>query len=110
MLGITDQLFNDSCIVEEANTHQRLSAITYYDYKKAYRKLHNDSMLRMYKWVEIAQPVVPLLEDLISRRKTRLEVWKRGTNTKANRKRNLSWYLQENSYSPRVSHQRNVYC
>ena len=102
MLGITDQLFNDSCIVEEANTHQRISAITYYDYKKAYGKLHNDSMLRMYKWVEIAQPVVPLFEDLISRRKTRLEVWKRGTNTKANRKRNLSWYLQENSYSPRV--------
>ena len=47
MLGITDQLFNDSCIVEEANTHQRISAITYYDYKKAYGKLHNDSMLRM---------------------------------------------------------------
>ena len=49
VLGTVDQLIIDGSIMEEVKTyHQNLAAV-FYDYKKAYNKVHNGLMLRVYK-------------------------------------------------------------
>ena len=40
VLGTVDQLIIDSCIMEEVKTYHRNLAVAFYDYQKAYDKVH----------------------------------------------------------------------
>ena len=48
-LGTVDQLIIDNCIMDEVRQYYRNLAVAYYDYKKAYDKVHHDSMLAVYE-------------------------------------------------------------
>ena len=45
VLGTTDQLLTDNCILEEVKEHRRNLAVSYYDYKKAYARAYHDWMM-----------------------------------------------------------------
>ena len=49
VLGTVDQLIIDRCIMEEVKKYHRNLAVAFYNYKKAYDKVHHDWMLRVYK-------------------------------------------------------------
>ena len=49
VLGTVDQLIIDRCIMEEVKQYHRNLAVAFYDYKKAYDKVHHDWMLRVYE-------------------------------------------------------------
>ena len=53
VLGTVDQLILDRCIMEEVKQYHRNLAVAFYDYKKAYDKVHHDWMLRVYQWIGI---------------------------------------------------------
>ena len=53
VLGTVDQLIIDRCIMEEVKQYHRNLAVAFYDYKKAYNKVHHDRMLRVYEWIGI---------------------------------------------------------
>ena len=74
VLGIVDQLIIDRSIMEEVKRHQQNLAVAFYDYKKAYGKVHHDWMPRVYKWVGIPGNVIILLSSLMRRWKTRLDI------------------------------------
>ena len=42
VLGTVDQLIIDRSIMEEVKTYHRNLAVAFYDYKKAYDKVHHD--------------------------------------------------------------------
>ena len=42
VLGTVDQLLINVCIMEEVRSYHRTLAVAYYDYKKAYDKVHHD--------------------------------------------------------------------
>ena len=46
VLGAVDQLLIDKCIVDEVREHKRNLAVAFYDYTKAYDRVHHDWMLR----------------------------------------------------------------
>ena len=48
VLGKVDQLIIDQCIMDEVKQYNRNLAVAFYDYKKAYNKVHHDWMLRVY--------------------------------------------------------------
>ena len=100
VLGIVDQLIIDRSIMEEVKRHQQNLAVAFYDYKKAYGKVHHDWMPRVYKWVGIPDNVIILLSSLMRRWKTRLDIWE-------NRRKRISiWigimcaFLQGDTSSP----------
>ena len=74
VLGTVDQLIIDRCIMEEVKQYHRNLAVAFYDYKKAYDKVHNDWMLRVYQWTGIPREVVQLISVLMEKWKTRLEI------------------------------------
>ena len=76
VLGTVDQLIIDSCIMEEVKTYHRNLAVTFYDYQKAYDKVHHDWMIRVYEWIGIPTVVISLLREPMNKWKTRLELWK----------------------------------
>ena len=78
VLGTVDQLLIDVCIMEEVRSYHRNLAVAYYDYKKAYDKVHHDWMLRVFNWMGIPKNVTELLKALMVKWKTRLEVWNDG--------------------------------
>ena len=78
VLGTVDQLIIDSCIMEEVKQYHRNLAVAFYDYKKAYDKAHHDWMIRVYEWIGIPKQLIQLIEQLMSKWKTRLEVWNDG--------------------------------
>ena len=45
ILHTVDQLIIDRCIMEEVKTQHKNLAVAFYDYKKAYDKVHHDWML-----------------------------------------------------------------
>ena len=47
--GMVDQLIIDRCIMEEMKQYHRNLAVAFYDYKKAYVKVHHDLMIRVHK-------------------------------------------------------------
>ena len=53
VLGTVDQLIIDRCIMEDVKQHHRNLAVAFYDYKKAYDKVHHDWMIRVYEWIGI---------------------------------------------------------
>ena len=78
VLGTVDQLIIEKSIMEKMKTYHRNLAVAFYDYKKAYDKVHHDWMLRVYKWIEISDNVITLLSSIMRKWKTRLEIWKDG--------------------------------
>ena len=100
VLGTVDQLIIDNCIMEEVRRHRRNLAVAYYDYKKAYDSVHHDWMLRVFDWIGIPNDIRLVLQELMKRWKTRLEVW--DDNKKCvSRWINISCgFLQGDSYSP----------
>ena len=65
VLGTVDQLLINACIMEEVKEHHRKLAVAYYDYKKAYDKVHHGWMLRVYSWMGIPVNVISLLRELV---------------------------------------------
>ena len=100
VLGTVDQLIIDKCIMEEVKSNHRNLAVAFYDYKKAYDKVHHDWMLRVYTWTGIPKNVITLMRELMRKWKTRLEIWNDGEK-KISRWINVSCgFLQGDSYSP----------
>ena len=60
--------------MEEVKTYHRNLAEASYDYKKGYDKAHHDWMLRVYKWIGIPDDVITLLNSIIGKWKSRLEI------------------------------------
>ena len=77
-MGTVDQLIIDKFIMEEMKTYQRILAVAFYDYKKAYDKVHHDWMLRVYKWIGILDNVITLLSSIMRKWKITLGIWKDG--------------------------------
>ena len=71
MLGTVDQLIINRCIMEEVKQHHCNLAVAFYDYKKAYDKVHHDWMIRVYDWIGIPRNVIRLIVDLMGKWKTR---------------------------------------
>ena len=76
VLGTVDQLIIDNCIMEEIKTYHRNLAVAFYDYQKAYDKVHHDWMVRVYEWIGIPTAVISILREPMNKWKTRLELWK----------------------------------
>ncbi len=100
VLGTVDQLIIDRCIMEEVKQHHRNLAAAFYDYKKAYDKVHHDWMIRVYEWIGIPQKVIKLIEELMGKWKTRLEIWNGGKKMTSRWIQMLCGFLQGDSYSP----------
>ena len=100
VLGTVDQLLIDKCIMEEVKTYHRNLAVAYYDYKKAYDKVHHDWMIRVYEWIGIPAVVISLLRELMNKWKTRLELWKDGEKCVSRWIDIKCGFLQGDSYSP----------
>ena len=98
-LGTVDQLIIDRCIMEEVKSYHRNLAVAYYDYKKAYDKVHHDWMLRVYTWTGIPTNVITLLRELMRKWKTRLEIWNNGEKKISQWINILCGFLQGDSYS-----------
>ena len=100
VLGTVDQLIIDRCIMEEVKQHHRNLAVASYDYKKAYDKVHHDRMIRVYEWIGIPRNVIRLIQELMSKWKTRLEIWNGSEKMTSRWIRILCGFLQGDSYSP----------
>ena len=74
VLGTVDQLIIDKSIMEELKTYHRNLAIAFYDYRKAYDKVHHDWMHGVYKWIGIPHNVITLLSSIMRKWKIRLEI------------------------------------
>ena len=85
VLGTVDQLIIDNCIMEEVRSNHRNLAVAYYDYRKAYDSVHHDWMLRVFDWIEIPNEIRLVLQELMKRWKTRLEVGTTIKNVSADR-------------------------
>ena len=100
VLGTVDQLIIDRCIMEEVKQYHRNLAVAFYDYKKAYDKVHHDWMLRVYHWTGIPKEVITLISQLMEKWKTRLEMWSRGEKLTSRWTDISCGFFQEDSYSP----------
>ena len=100
VLGTVDQLIIDRCIMEEVKQYHRNLAVAFYDYKKAYDKVHHDCMIRVYEWIGIPKQLIQLIEQLMSKWKTRLEVWNDGEKMMSRWIDISCGFLQGDSYSP----------
>ena len=78
VLGAMDQLIIDRCIIEEVKQYHRNLAVAFYDYKKAYDKVHHNWILRVHNWIGIPKEVITLISQFMEKWKTRLEIWSRG--------------------------------
>ena len=74
VLGTVDQLLIDKCIMDEVREHKRDLAVAFYDYRKAYDKVHHDWMVMVYDWMGVPKPLINVLRKLMSSWKTRLEL------------------------------------
>ena len=100
VLGTMDQLIIDRCIMEEVKQYHRNLAVAFYDYKKAYDKVHHDWMLRVYHWIGIPTEVITLISQLMEKWKTRLEIWSRGEKLTSRWIHISCGFLQGDSYLP----------
>ena len=58
---------------EHVKQHYRNLAVAFYDYKKACDEVHHDWMIRVYEWIGIPRNVIRLIEELMSKWKTRVK-------------------------------------
>ena len=86
--------------MEEVKQYHRILAVAFYDYKKAYDKVHQDWMLRVYHWIGIPKEVITLISQLMEKWKTRLEIWSKGEKLTSRWIDILCGFLQGDSYSP----------
>ena len=86
--------------MEEIKQYHRNLAVAFYDYKKAYDKVHHDWMIRVYEWIGIPKNVIMLIHELMSKWKTRLEIWNGSEKMTSRWIRILCGFLQGNSHSP----------
>ena len=86
--------------MEEVKQYHRNLAVTLYDYKKAYDKIHHDWMLREYKRIGIPDEVIKLISNLMELWKTRLEIWDKAEKTTSRWINRSCGFLQGDSYSP----------
>ena len=100
MLRTVDQLIFNRCIMEEVKQHHCNLAVEFYDYKKAYNKVHHDWMVRVYEWIGIPRNVIKLIAELMCKWKTRLEVWNGSEKVTSRWIQILCGFLQGDSYSP----------
>ena len=56
-------------------------------------------MLRVYEWIGIPKEVMELIYQLMSKWKTRTEIWNKGEEVTSRWIKILCGFLQENSYS-----------
>ena len=66
--------------MEEVKQHHRNLAVVFYDYKKAYYKVNDDWMIRMYEWIRILRSAIKLIKELMRKWKMRLEIWSNDEN------------------------------
>ena len=100
VLGTVDQLLIDKCIADEVREHKRNLAVAFYDYTKAYDRVHHDWMLRVYRWIGIPENVIRIISQLMKNWKTRLEVYD-GKQRHVSRWISIACgFLQGDSYSP----------
>ena len=104
VLGTVDQLTIDRCIMKEAKLYHRNLAVAFYDYKKAYVKVHHDWMLRVYEWIGIPKEVMKLIYQLMSKWKTRLEIWNEGGKVISRRTEIKRGFFQGELIARRVLH------
>ena len=64
--------------MEEVKEYRRNLGVAFYDYKKAYDKVHHDWMLRVSQWIGIPNKVITLISQVMEKWKTRLEIWSQG--------------------------------
>ena len=100
VLGTVDQLIIDRCIMEKVKQYHRNLAVAFYDYKKAYDKVHHDWMLRVYQWTGIPREVVQLISVLMEKWKTRREIWNNGEKMISRWIDIMCGFLEGDSYSP----------
>ena len=100
VLGTVDQLVVDRCIIEEVKQYHRNLAVAFYDYKKAYDKVHHDWILRVYNWIGIPQQIIKFLTKIMKLWKTRLEVSNKGEKITSRWINIACGFLQGDSYSP----------
>ena len=74
VLGTVDLPIIDRCIVKKVKQYHSNLAVVFYDYKKAYDKVHRDWMLRVYEWIGFPKEVIEFIYQLMSKWKTRLEI------------------------------------
>ena len=86
--------------MEEVKQCHRNLIVAFYDYKKAYDKVHHDWMLHVYEWITTPKEVIELIYQLMSKWKTRLEIWNEGDTVTSRWIEILSGFLQGDSYSP----------
>ena len=78
VLGTIDRLLFDNCIVPEVRNHKRNLALAYYDYQKAYNNVNHHCITIVYRWMVFPKRVVQVIEQIMCRWKTRLEVTTEG--------------------------------
>ena len=100
VLGTVVQLLIDNCIMDEVRSHKRNLAVAYYDYQKAYDKVHHDWMTTVYRWMGFPEKVVRVIEHLMSGWKTRLEVLSGQTKETSRWIDIKRGFLQGDSFSP----------
>ena len=98
--GTVDQLIIDRCIMEEVKQYHRNLAVAFYDYKKAYDKVHHDWMLRVYEWIGIPKEAIELICQMMSLWKTRLEIWNEREKVISRWIEIQCGFMQGDSYSP----------
>ena len=86
--------------MEEVNQYHRNLVVAFYDYKKAYDKVYHDWMLRVYEWIGHPKEVTELIYQLMSKWKTRPEIWNEGDKVTSRWIEILCGSLQGDSYSP----------
>ena len=100
MLGTVDQLLIDNCITGEVTSHKRNLAVAFYDYQKAYDMVRHDWMLRVYKWMGFPKVLCNVIEELMKRWKTRLELNTRKKTITSRWIEIKKGFLQGDSFSP----------
>ena len=74
VLGTTDYLLVDRCVLEEVKErHQNLSVV-YYDYKKAYDNVEHAWMDMVFGWLRFPREVLNLICALREKWKTKLVI------------------------------------
>ena len=52
--------------MDEVREHKRDLAVAFYDYRKAYDKVHHDWMMIVYDWMGIPKPLINVQRKLMS--------------------------------------------
>ena len=73
VLGMVDQFIIDGSIIEEVKQYHLNLTVAFYDYKKAYNKVHHDWMIRVYDFIGIPKDIIKLIMDLMNNWKTHQE-------------------------------------